>query len=127
MEHSSELSRQASHDIVSLGSSCKTSGDNRTCHLLGSDEEFSDSDEEEEEEESEETLQKRDAESAAKECRSVLKRWWSYEVNWHEIYPNEGLPEKPDLIADLMPLDIGLLTRRSRQRTRIARSMAFSH
>lgn len=51
----------------------------------------------------------RDAESAANEYKSALKGWWGYEVDWQGMHPNDGLPESQDLIADLMPLDIGKL------------------
>lgn len=52
-------------------------------------------------------IQAEDRTAAAQEYKRVASKWVKLEVDWSQHYPD--MPEKPDIISDLMGLDIGKL------------------
>jgi len=60
-------------------------------------------------EKTEEDLQKEDKENAEAEFKWVFKKWHKLTIDWKIVYPDVEIPEKPDTIRNLMPLEIGRL------------------
>ena len=60
----------------------------------------------------EEELQEQDKQAVQVEFKQVFKSWIKHEVNWHELHTDKNVPEHPDVIGDLMGLDIGILCKK---------------
>jgi hypothetical protein len=60
---------------------------------------------------SEDDQQTIDAGKAKTEFMASLRNWFQMKTNWKEHYPEENIPTNPDLLVDLMKLDIGRIYR----------------
>ena len=94
---------------VSCGMTYKAINPQLTSNFLFSDddEDSSTSEDEGKKQKTEEQLEAEDCEIASVEYKRVMKNWCSLQVDWSSIY--SAIPEKPDLIEDLMRVDIGVL------------------
>ena len=81
--------------------------------LLFEDGLSSSSEEEQEEDDqdfpTENELIKEDRADAALEFDKVIKKWLKKTVQWKKLFPNEIKTDTPDLVKDLMPLNMGVV------------------
>jgi hypothetical protein len=57
----------------------------------------------------EEQIVAEDKSAAYKEFSKVAPRWMELKINWRSKYPDEEFPDSPDLVEDLMKLDVGVI------------------
>jgi hypothetical protein len=77
--------------------------------ILGNGSSSSDEEDKNNPELTEEELVEQDKSNAMNEFQKVLKKWLRHDVPWKTLYPDQVETDTPDLVKDLMKLDMGVV------------------